>query len=166
MKAVKWLLSRLAVALILGVIVGLLAYYVIFPAYVAAAYRKNLPLEQFVNQSGAGVAGSQDAVYFGARFDCHDTVTRISGEAPDALYWMIGIYDNHLNRIPGGHLNDTMVEVDEDGQFQVVIQEGPGNGQDTLECGNKRSGLIIMRVFLPEDPGAVTAPSIERVSSR
>jgi len=75
---------------------------------------------------------------------------------------MIGIYDNWLQRIPGGHLNDTTVEVEEDGQFHFLIQQRPGNAQNTLECGNRGTGIVIMRIFLPSDPEAVITPTIKR----
>jgi uncharacterized membrane protein len=162
MKLLKWLLSRLAVALGLGVALGLLTYHVLVPVYVDIRTRQELSLEHFDLQSGSGAAGSQDAVYLAARFDCRNTVTEISGPPPDAAYWMIGIYDNRFERIPGGHVNDSTAEIAEDGQFHLVIQHLPGNAQNTLECGNTRSGLVIMRVFLPADPDAVVPPTIQR----
>jgi uncharacterized membrane protein len=162
MKVLTWILPRLAVALILGAFLAMLGYYVVVPAVVSANYQKQLSLEHFIRSTGTGVAGSQDAVYLAARYDCRDAVTEITGPPPDALYWMIGIYDNRLQRIPGGHLNDTTVKVEEDGRFHVLIQQRPGNAQNTLECGTKGTGIIIMRVFLPSDPEAVLAPSIQR----
>lgn len=162
MKVMTWILSRLAMALILGAILGALGYYVAVPAVVSANYQKQLSLDYFIRFAGSGAAGSEDAVYLAARYDCRDAVTAIIGPPPDALYWMIGIYDNRLQRIPGGHLNDTTVKVEEDGQFHLLIQQRPGNTQNTLECGNKRTGIIIMRVFLPSDPEAVLAPIIQR----
>lgn len=162
MRVVKWILSRLAMALFLGIVFVLLAYYIVFPIIVNTATRQRLSLDHFVLQSGSSAAGSRDAVYFAARYECRKTVTRITGEAPDALYWMIGIYDNRLSRIQGGHLNDTTVEVDEHGQFHLVIQPGPGNAQNTLECRKGQSGVIIMRVFLPDDPDSVQPPTIHR----
>jgi uncharacterized membrane protein len=161
-KVVSWIVSRLVIALILGAILGALGYYVVVPAVVSAGYRQQLPLNHFVRSTGSGVAGSQDAVYLAARFDCRDAVTEIVGPSPDAQYWMIGIYDNWLQRIPGGHLNDTTVEVGQDGQFHLLIQQRRGNAQNTLECGNKRTGIVIFRVFLPRDPEAVIAPTIQR----
>ena len=166
MKAVKWFLSRMAVALVLGAVIGLLAYYVAVPAGVSAAAKRALSLDHFTRETGSGAAGSQDAVYFAARYDCRNANTWISGEAPDAVYWMIGIYDNRFQRIPGGHLNDATVDIDADSHYHVVIQQVPGNAQNTLECGNKRTGLVIMRVFLPEDPEAVSAPFIERQTTK
>lgn len=162
MKTLRWAVSRLAVALLLCGILVSLAYFVVIPTYVDAEYKKELSLDHFDVRSGSGVAGSQDAVYFAARYDCRNAITRISGEAPTAVYWMIGIYDNRLQRIPGGHLNNTMIDVDENGQFQVVIQRRPGNSQNTMECRNKGTGIILIRVFLPEDPEAVVAPTIQR----
>jgi uncharacterized membrane protein len=164
MKMLKWLLSRLAVALGLGIGLGLLIYYVLVPVYVDTRTRQEASPEQFTRQSGSGAAGSRDAVYFVSRFECRNTITEISGPSPDAVYWMIGIYDNRFQRIPGGHINDTTAEIGADGYFHVVIQQKPGNAQNTLECGNVRSGLIIMRVFLPDDPDAVVRPTIERKS--
>jgi len=162
MRVMRWILSRLAVALILGVVIGLLVYHVAVPAAASAAARKALSLDHFTRETGSGAAGSRDAVYFAARYDCRNTVTRISGEAPDAVYWMIGIYDNRFQRIPGGHLNDATIEIDDDGHFEAIIQQGPGNAQNTLECGNKGTGIILVRVFLPADPESVAAPTIER----
>lgn len=162
MKTLRWIISRLAVALVLGLVVGLLVYHVAVPAAASAAARKALSLDHFTRETGSGAAGSQDAVYFAARYDCRNTVTRIAGPTPDAVYWMIGIYDNRFQRIPGGHLNGAMIEIDEDGNFEAIIQQGPGNAQNTLECGNKRTGIILMRVFLPVDPESVAAPTIER----
>jgi hypothetical protein len=75
---------------------------------------------------------------------------------------MIGIYDNRFQRIPGGHLNDATIEIDEEGNFEAIVQQGPGNAQNTLECGNKGTGIILVRVFLPADPESVAAPTIER----
>jgi len=162
MKVLRWILSRLAVAIILGAVLGALAYYVVVPAVVSANYQRQLPLDHFVRSTGSGAAGSRDAVYLAARYDCRDAVTEITGPPPDALYWMIGIYDNRLQRIPGGHLNDTTIEVEEDGQFHLLIQQRPGNAQNTLECGNRGTGIVIMRIFLPSDPEAVITPTIKR----
>jgi uncharacterized membrane protein len=162
MKVMKWMLSRLAVALVLGVGLVLLTYNALVPAYVITRSRQELPLDHFDLQSGSGSAGSQDAVYFAARFDCRNAVTEISGPSPDAVYWMIGLYDLRFQRIPGGHINDATVEIGKDGQFHLVIQRLPGNAQNTLECGNTRQGLILMRVFLPDDPDDVVPPTIER----
>jgi uncharacterized membrane protein len=124
--------------------------------------RKELSLDHFRREEGGEASGSEDAVYFAARYDCRNTVTRIAGEAPDAVYWMIGIYDNRFQRIPGGHLNDATIEIDEEGNFEAVIQRGPGNAQSTLECGNNGTGIILVRVFLPADRDSVATPTIER----
>lgn len=162
MSIARWLITRLIVVIVLGLLLVWLAYAVILPAYVSGQYRRELSLDHVTGQTGESVAGSEDAVYFAARYTCRDTVTVISGPAPDAVYWMIGIYDNRLMRIPGGHLNDSTVEIGEDGQFRAVIQPGPGNAQSTLECGHRQGGIVIMRVFLPADPDAVEAPNIEQ----
>jgi hypothetical protein len=163
MNALKWMATRLAVALAMGLILVLLVWYVLFPLGISIAYRSEMPGDEFVRQgSGAGAAGSADAVYFTARYSCRNMVTTITGQAPDAVYWMIGIYDNRLLRIPGGHLNGDTIAVDEDGRYEVRIQPGPGNAQNTLECPPGGSGIVIMRVFLPEDRDAVQAPVIDR----
>jgi hypothetical protein len=162
MKAVRWIVSRVAVALVLGVVLGLLVYHVVVPTVASALARKELSLDHFEHEEGGEASGSEDAVYFAARYDCRNTVTLISGEAPDAVYWMIGIYDNRFQRIPGGHLNDATIEIDEDGHFKAIIQQGPGDAQNTLECGNKGTGIILMRVFLPADRDSIDAPTIER----
>lgn len=162
MNILRWIYSRLAVALGLGISLGLLVYFVLLPVYVDARTRQELSLDHFELQSGSGAAGSQDAVYFAARFDCQDSITEISGPPPDAVYWMIGIYDNRFERIRGGHANDSTVEIADDGQFHLTIQRLPGNAETTLECGNHRRGLILMRVFLPNDPDAVVPPTIHR----
>lgn len=164
MKVLRWIATRLTAALVMGFILVLLVWYVLFPLGVSIAYQSELPDDRFIRQqSGAGAAGSADAVYFTARYSCRDdTVTTIIGQAPAAVYWMIGIYDNRLMRIPGGHLNGDTIAIDEDGRFEVRIQSVPGNAQNTLECRRGDSGIIIMRVFLPEDRDAVKAPIIKR----
>jgi hypothetical protein len=165
MNQLKWLITRLSAALLMGPILFALVWYILFPAAISIAYRAELPIDRFVRQeSGAGAAGSADAVYFTARYNCHNAVTTITGVAPDANYWMIGIYDNRLLRIPGGHLNGDTIAIDEDGTYTILIQPGPGNAQSTLECrrGGFGTGIVIMRVFLPADRDAVQAPTIDR----
>lgn len=163
MKALTWFATRLIAALLMGLILVWLVWYVFFPLGISIAYRSEIPLDRFKPQeSGAGAAGSADAVYFTARFSCRNVVTTITGQAPDAVYWMIGIYDNRLMRIPGGHLNGDTIAIDENGRYEVRIQPGPGNAQNTLECRPGISGIIIMRVFLPENRDAVEAPTIRR----
>jgi uncharacterized membrane protein len=162
-KILNWIISRLVAALVLGIALSLLGYYVLAPIVINAVTKQQLSIDRFTIQSGSGAAGSEDAVYFAARYDCRNTLTRISGEAPDAPYWMIGIYDNRFQRIPGGHFNNETIEIDENGQFHVVIQHAPGNAQNTLECQGLGTGIVIMRVFLPADREAVTAPTIERL---
>jgi hypothetical protein len=146
------------------VVLGALVYYVALPAVGFVGYRvEGIPLDKFIRQSGEGAAGSKDAVYYTARYDCRQAITRMTGTPPDAVYWMIGIYDNRLQRIPGGHLNGSTVEVQEDGQFHITIQRLPGSLSHTLECGRHGTGLIMLRVFLPEDFEADHAPTIERL---
>ena len=164
MITLAWILMRLAAALLWAAVLGALGYFVIFPAIVRAGYRRaGLRLDRFELQGGEEAAGSEDAVYFAARFDCRKTITQITGTAPDALYWMMGIYDDRLQRIPGGHLNGSTVEIDESGRFQIAIQSLPGNASSTLECGNCLTGLLMMRVFLPKDRDQVIAPAIRRI---
>ncbi len=163
MSKLNWILTRLGAALIEGLLLIALIWYVLFPIGISIAYRTELPIDEFLRQgSGAGAAGSADAIYFTARYSCRNTVTTITGEAPDANYWMFGIYDNRLLRIPGGHLNGDTIDIDEDGRYKIRIQPGPGNAQNTLECRRGGAGIIIMRVFLPEDRDAVQAPTIDR----
>jgi len=164
MTTLVWIVTRLVVALLWAVILGAVAYWVVLTAIVRAGYRaEGLPLDRFKLQGGAEAAGSEDAVYFAARYDCRKAITRISGTAPDAVYWMIGIYDDRLQRIPGGHLNDATVEIDQEGRFRLTIQPLPGPLSTTLECGRHRRGLILMRVFLPRDSDEVLAPDIQRI---
>jgi hypothetical protein len=163
MTVLVWILTRLVAALLWAGILAVVGYYVLFPAIVRAGYRRaGLQLERFKRQGGEEASGSEDAVYFAARYDCRKAVAKISGAAPDAIYWMIGIFDDRLQRIPGGHLNDATVEVDEQGRFSLTIQPQPGPISNTLECGRHRSGLIIMRIFLPRDRDQVIAPVIQR----
>lgn len=166
MSGPLWLLTRVAGAVVAGGTFLALLYYFILPTIVKVGYRlsrEGLELERFKLSGGRNAAGSEDAVYYAALYDCRKAITKITGPAPKALYWMIGIYDNRFQRIRGGHLNDATVEVKEDGQFHVVIQPLPGNLSNTLECGRQRSGLIIYRVFLPEERDKVVAPTIERI---
>jgi hypothetical protein len=164
MKAHVWVLTRLAATLFWAFVLGALIYWVVFPTAISIGYRvAGTKLDRFELQGGEGAAGSEDAVYFAARYDCRRSITWITGTPPEAAYWMIGIYDNRLQRIPGGHLNDATIEVHEDGQFHIAIQRLPGSPSNTLECGRHRTGLVLMRVFLPEDRDAVVVPTIERV---
>jgi uncharacterized membrane protein len=166
MSVFLWVLTRAAGAVVVGAAFLALVYFLIVPAVVKLGYRlssEKLELERFKLVGGQQAAGSEDAVYYAALYDCRKTITRITGPVPDAQYWMIGIYDNRFQRIRGGHLNDMTVEIQEDGQFHVVIHPLPGNLSNTLECGRHRTGLIIYRVFLPEDRDKVTPPTIERI---
>jgi uncharacterized membrane protein len=164
MTILVWIVTRLVVALLWAAILGAVGYYVILTAIVRAGYRaEGVPLDRFKLQEGEEASGSEDAVYFAARYDCRKAITRISGTAPDAVYWMIGIYDDRLPRIPGGHLNDATVDIDQDGRFRLTIQPLPGPLSTTLECGRHRTGLILMRVFLPQDRAKVIAPAIQRI---
>jgi uncharacterized membrane protein len=163
MTTLKWIVTRLITALVMGLILLLLVWYVLFPMGISIAYRVELPIDEFIRQeSGAGAAGSSDAMYFTARYSCRNAVTTITGHAPDANYWMFGIYDNRLLRIPGGHLNGDTIDINENGNYEIRIQSGPGNAQNTLECYRGGSGIIIMRVFLPEDRDAIQTPIINR----
>jgi uncharacterized membrane protein len=164
MTILAWILTRLVAGLLWAGLIAALGYYVIVPAIVRAGYQSaGTRLDRFELQGGEEASGSEDAVYYAARYDCRKTITRIRGTAPDALYWMIGIYDTRLQRIPGGHLNDATVETDEQGRFSITIRSLPGPISHTLECGRQRTGLIIMRVFLPQDRTKVTAPTIQRM---
>jgi uncharacterized membrane protein len=166
MSILVWVLTRAAGAAVVGSALLALAYYLVIPAVVKVGYRlsKERPvLERFKRVGGQSAAGSEDAVYYEAQYDCRKAITRITGPAPDAHYWMIGIYDNRLQRLPGGHLNDATAEIREDGQFHLVIQSLPGNLSNTLECGRHGTGLILYRVFLPEDRDKVLPPTIERI---
>jgi hypothetical protein len=164
MTALAWIVTRLLAAGLWVAALGAVGYFIVFPAIVRAGYRaEGVSLDRFKLQGGEGASGSEDAVYFAARYDCRRAITRISGTAPDALYWMIGIYDDRLQRIPGGHLNDATVEVDAEGRFRLTIQPLPGPLSTTLECGRHRRGLILVRVFLPRDRARVVAPDIERI---
>ena len=166
MSVLLWVVTRLVGALVVGGVFLVLAYSVFLPAIVKAGYRlskEGLELDRFKLSGGQQASGSEDAVYYAALYDCRKAITKITSPVPDAVYWMIGIYDNRLQRIPGGHLNDATVEVKEDGQFHLVIQPLPGNLPNTLECGKHHTGLIIYRVFLPVDRDKVTPPTIERV---
>lgn len=167
MTALAWIATRLLAALFWAVILGALGYWIIFPAIVRAGYRRaGLALDRFQLQGGEEAAGSEDAVYLVARYDCRRGVTRLVGAPPDAVYWMIGIYDDRLQRIPGGHLNGSTVEVQPDGKFHLTIQSLPGSLGSTLECRGNRRGLVLVRVFLPRDRDQVVAPVIERVATR
>lgn len=169
MSVLLWVVTRLAGAVVVGGIFLVLAYSLILPAVVKAGYRlsqEGLESDRFKLSGGRQAAGSEDAVYYAALYDGRRAITRITGPDPDALYWMIGIYDNRFQRIPGGHLNDATVEVREDGRFRLVIQPLPGNLPNTLECGRHRTGLIIYRVFLPADRDQVVSPTIERIPIR
>lgn len=169
MSVPVWVLSRLAGAVVVGGVLVVLVYYFILPAIVKAGYRlsKDGPeLDRFKLSGGRKAAGSEDAVYYAALYDCRKAITKITSPMPDARYWMMGIYDNRFQRIRGGHLDDAAVEVKEDGRFHVVIQPLPGNLPNTLECGRHRTGLIIYRVFLPEDRDKIVPPTIERIPIR
>ena len=169
MSVLLWVVTRLAGAIVVGGIFLVLAYWVILPTVVKAGYRlsqEGLELDRFKLSGGRQAAGSEDAVYYAALYDCRKAITRITSPAPDALYWMIGIYDNRFQRIPGGHLNDATVEISEDGRFRLTIQPLPGNLSNTLECRRHRTGLIIYRVFLPVDRDQVVPPTIERIPIR
>jgi hypothetical protein len=162
-----WILTRLAAASLWAAALGALAYYLVFPTVIRIGYRlRAANLDRFERQSGQGAAGSEDAVYFAARYDCRQAITRIVGTPPSAVYWMIGLYDHRLQRIPGGHLNDSTVEIQEDGRFHITVQRLPGSLCNTLECGRHCTGLILMRVFLPVDRDTVIAPTIERIPKR
>ena len=166
MSELTWVLTRAAGAAVMGVALLALGYYLVLPAIVKIGYRlsKERPeLERFKRVGGQQASGSEDAVYCVAQYDCRNAITRITGPAPDALYWMIGIYDNRFQRIRGGHLNDATVEIREDGQFHASVQPLPGVLSNTLECGRHRTGLILYRVFLPEDRDQVVPPTIERI---
>jgi hypothetical protein len=164
MSALVWIGTRVLAALLWAVLLGALAYWVIVPAIARAAFRKaGVRLERFQLRGGEEAASSQDAMYFVARYDCRGAITRIAGVAPDAVYWMIGIYDDCLQRIPGGHLNGDSLALQRDGRFTLTIQPLPGSLNHTLECRGNRRGLILMRVFLPRDRNQVQAPTIERI---
>ena len=167
MSVLVWVLTRAVGAAVVGSALLALVYYLVLPAVVKIGYRlsKERPeLERFKRVGGQSAAGSEDAVYYVAQYDCRKAITRITGPAANALYWMIGIYDNRFQRLRGGHLNDVTAEIGEDGQFHLVIQSLPGNISNTLECGRHRTGLILYRVFLPEDRDKVLPPTIERIS--
>jgi uncharacterized membrane protein len=164
MTVLAWILTRLVAGLLWAGLIAVVGYCIIVPAIVRAGYRNaGMQLDRFELQGGEEASGSEDAVYYAALYDCRKAITRITGTAPDALYWMIGIYDNRLQRIPGGHLNDATVETDEQGRFTITIRSLPGPISHTLECRRQRTGLIIMRVFLPQDRDKVIAPTIERI---
>ena len=104
MKAHVWVLTRLAAVLFWAVSLGALVYWVVFPTVIGIGYRvAGTKLDRFELQGGEGAAGSEDAVYFAARYDCRKSVTRIVGTPVPRhkqLYNIVGLGDQRESEQP------------------------------------------------------------------
>jgi hypothetical protein len=160
----RWLLLHDLLALGLAVGALRLLWSRALPAAVYLAYRASVPHQGFERYDGSEGAGSEDLRYLATTYDCRQHDLLVSGQAPDAPYWGIGIFDGTLRILDGGHRNHRTVRRDEAGRWQVRLTRDPLPGEDDLDCRDAPRGLLILRVLLPRSE--VELPEVRSVPRR
>lgn len=156
-----WLV-RMAVAAAGAAVLSIVLYRAVVPWLVLHIYRSELPEHRLVEADRNRGAGTSDVYYLATAYDCRRGELRIDGVAPDATYWMVGIYDAYARGVPGGHLNHRTVAMAADGHFELLVTPHPDGRPNTLDCRTTPQGMLIYRVLLPRS--AVTVPSITVVT--
>ena len=140
-RAVAWLV-RLAVAVPTAIALGVFVYLVAVPALIWTLYTNGVPHHDLDHPDTSQGAGSSDLYYEVMTYDCAEGDIVIEGTAPDAPYWMFGIYDRWMRAVDGGHVNHRTVPLDADGRFRVVVTSTPSGAPDELDCRQSSRGLL------------------------
>ena len=119
------------------------------PAFVWDGYQAHTKVNHLEPPPVDEGAGSHDIHYVAASYDCQAGDLWLVGEAPDADYWMVGIYDLRMRQIPSGHLNHRSIHVEEDGTFAIHITPTPTGADNELDCATSRYGMLVVRVLRP-----------------
>ncbi len=157
----EWVLPRLAVASAVAVASYVLIWRYLLPRVVWGQYRKEMKLHVLEPPPVDEGAGSSDLAYLTMTYDCREHDLLITGEAPPAPYWMMGVYDEYVRAIQGGHVNHRTVRVGPDGRFTVRISRKGDGKPDTVDCAESPRGVFIYRVVLPTGP--VPTPTVQVV---
>jgi len=147
-----WWATRGAVALGTLVLLGFAILGWIAPAVVWWLYRRNMPLQALHVPDISQGAGSTDLGYLVGLYDVRGADLVIRGQAPDADYWMIGLYDRWMLDVPAGHRNHHDITCDASARFEVVITARPAGHPNTLDAGRATRGMIMYRAVLPRAP--------------
>jgi hypothetical protein len=162
MSVEEWL-ARLAVAIIVATVVGVVSWWVITPRMTIRGYRRALPSNRFdLTDAGIG-AGSSDLAYYNMAYDVRHGDLEIAGLAPSAAHWQFGAFDGHLRLVAGGYQNNHSIPVDADGRFQLLVTADPAAGAapGALDCSTCPQGMIIYRLLLPVGP--IDPPTVTRL---
>lgn len=153
----RWLLPRLGVAFPLAIAFGLLLYRFVVPEIVWQICRTEMPHHALAEPDIDDGAGAADIEYRAMTYDCSEGDIHIEGRAPDATYWMIGIYDRWARAVSGGHIHhgDVMIE---DGRFEVSVTSDYSGGRHELDCSSAKQGILMYRIISPD--GAVETPTV------
>jgi hypothetical protein len=155
------LLPRFAVAAVVAVASYGLIWRYLLPRLVWGQYRKEMKQHVLEAPPVDEGAGSADIAYLTMTYDCREQDLLISGQAPPAPYWQMGIYDEYVRAVQGGHLNHRTVAIGADGRFTVRLSRTGGGRPDTLDCSENPRGVFIYRVVLPTGP--VPTPTVQVV---
>src|SRR5690606_16046052 len=123
--SLDWLLRRFFLAFPVAFALFLLVNRYAVPAFVWNEYQAHTQVNVLEPPPVDEGAGSHDIYYLAASYDCEVADLWLVGEAPDADYWMVGIYDTRMRQIPSGHLNHRSIHVEDDGTFQIHITQRP-----------------------------------------
>lgn len=155
------LLPRFAVASVVAVASYAVIWRYLLPPLVWGQYRKEMKLHVLAAPPVDEGAGSADIAYLTMTFDCRENDLLITGPAPPAPYWQMGVYDEYVRAIQGGHVNHRTVTLGPDGRFTVRISRKGDGRPNTLDCAESPRGVFIYRVVLPTGP--VPTPTVQVV---
>lgn len=158
MNSFALLVLRDGLALAFCAAAFLLTIHILLPATIRWLYRRSVPVHGFSRNDGSEGAGSEDLRYLPMAYDCRHQDVVVTGRAPEALYWGVGVFDGTLRILEGGHLNHRTARIDAEGRWEVRLSVAPRAGEDCLDCSSCRRGLFIFRVLLPT--GEVELPRV------
>ncbi len=164
MNSLAALLVRLGVAVPVALGLGVAAYLFLLPAVIWSLYTAELSHHDLAPPDVGHGAGSADLYYEVMTYDCTEGDVVIEGEAPNAPYWMFGIYDLWARALDGGHVNHRTVPLGADGRFRVVVTDTPRGLAGELDCRRSPRGMLMYRVLLPAAPVAPPTVRLEGAS--
>lgn len=163
MTVKRWLWTRLGVAIPLAIVEAVGIYLLVVPVVVWRIYQSEMPHHELAPPNISHGAGSTDIAYLSMTYDCSQGDVVIRGDAPDARYWMVGLYDRWGRALDGAHHNNHTLSVDAQGQFEVRLTASHDGAEGELDCSRSPRGLFMYRVLLPQDP--ITTPRVHTAST-
>lgn len=152
MPLVDRFLRRLVVAFPLAVLLIFGVDRWVVPLVIHLGYLQHCELNQLTAPPVDEGAGSHDIHYLASVYDCTAGDLWVVGEPPPAGYWMVGLYDNRMRMVPGAHLNDRSIQLDDDGRYRIHLTHEPTGGPNELDCSTSPTGMLVVRMLRPEGP--------------